>query len=116
MVLLDKEHLDIAEWERSKSHINKYTLISETCPCESSLEDFAKFSRFKEGFLEDKSRIYGFLPLFNIDATPLGYLGVALQKNKIFHGNQILKIDQESILPMLSITSSKTSKTKIDIR
>lgn len=80
MVLLDREHLNVAEWERAKNRVGDYTLISETCPCKEALELFAKNHQFSEGFLEDERRAYGFLPLFNVDATPLGFFGVALQK------------------------------------
>jgi hypothetical protein len=87
MVLLHKEHLDVAEWERNKNRVGDYTLISDTCPCKGALEIFAKQHRFEEGFLEDESRAYGFLPLFNVDAMPLGYFGVALHKDLNKAGN-----------------------------
>lgn len=116
MVLLDKDHLDVAKWERSKSHIGEYVLVSEASSCTPSLKEFAKSSRFQEGFLEDEYRVYGFLPLFNIDATPLGYFGIALLKNNLFQREYGVLNRKNRAMFMPTIAPTQSKKTKIEIR
>jgi hypothetical protein len=86
IVLLHKTHLDIAEWESSKHRLGEFVLVSDACPCGASLEKFAQEGRFGQGFLEDEQRVYGFLPLYNVDAIALGFLGVALNRYELEQG------------------------------
>ena len=117
MVLLNKNHLGVAEWERAKNRIGDYTLISKTCPCKEALESFADEGRFEEGFLEDEVRAYGFLPLFNVDAAPLGFFGIALRKdgNSVGYG---LVQPTGAIVPPLTVPSfsDEISNKKVEIR
>lgn len=114
MVLLDRQHLDIAEWERTKNRVGDYSLISETCPCKESLEAFASEEGFAVGFLEDETRVYGFLPLFNVDAMPLGYFGVALQKESLQGGGfRRIGPDEPVVSPPALINPSQKA---VDIR
>jgi hypothetical protein len=107
MVLLDRRHLDIAEWERTKNRVEEYSLISETCPCKESLEVFA-VKGFEAGFMEDDTRAYGFLPLFNVDATPLGYFGVALQKEGLEGGGfRRTRINEPAVSPPSLVSPSE---------
>jgi hypothetical protein len=117
VVLLQKDFLDIAEWERTKNRIEDYILISETCPCKKSLEIFAKEHKFGEGFLEDDVRAYGFLPLFNVDATPLGFFGVAFRKDIKREDFAFLQASSKVSSPIIvpNIQSSIPS-TKVEIR
>ncbi|MFA6756163.1 MAG: hypothetical protein WCR62_00315, partial [Sulfurospirillaceae bacterium] len=85
IVLLNRDHLEIAQWEKSKERAGEYVIVCQTTKGDESIRKFAKESLFDDGFLEDGERVYGFLPLFNIDATPLGYFGVALKKNEVKH-------------------------------
>jgi len=114
MVLLDKAYLEIAEWESSKHRIGDFVLISDTCPCEVTLEEFAHARAFSQGFLEDKQRVYGFLPLFNVDATPLGFFGVALNKYELNKGNfALVRSSGTGVLPVAPLLEQSLPKVKI---
>ena len=96
VVLMDKKFLEIGEWMKEQKQIGEYVVVSNSCPtgCINALSSILESqSALHEGFARFNGALFGFTPLFDIEAKQVGYIG-------IWFGESLL---QESLLLRASL-------------
>ena len=100
VVLMDKKFLDIGEWMKELSQVDDYVIVSNNCPsgCINALSSILSTSTLEEGFARENGVLFGFTPLFDLEAKQVGYIG-------IWFGESLLK---ESLLLRASLSPHAT--------
>lgn|GEM_PF-468695 len=100
VILMDKELLEIGEWMKELTQIDNYVIVSNGCPsgCINALSSIISTSTLEKGFARSNDALFGFTPLFDIEAKQVGYIG-------IWFGESLLK---ESLLLRASLTPRAT--------
>ena len=100
VILMDKELLEIGEWMKELTQIDNYVIVSNSCPsgCINALNAIISTSTLEKGFARSNDALFGFTPLFDIEAKQVGYIG-------IWFGESLLK---ESLLLRASLTPRAT--------
>lgn len=100
VVLMDKELLEIGEWMKELDQIDNYVIVSNSCPsgCINALSTIISTSTLEKGFARENGVLFGFTPLFDIEAKQVGYIG-------IWFGESLLK---ESLLLRASLEPHST--------
>jgi len=100
VVLMDKELLEVGEWMKELDQIDNYVIVSNSCPsgCINALSAIISTSTLEKGFARQNGVLFGFTPLFDIEAKQVGYIG-------IWFGESLLK---ESLLLRASLTPYTT--------
>lgn len=95
VILMDKELLEIGEWMKELQQIDGYVIVSNNCSagCMNSFIANASTSIMQQGFARSNGALFGFTPLFDIEAKQVGYIG-------IWFGESLLK---ESLLLRASL-------------
>ena len=95
VILMDKALLEIGEWMKELPQIDGYVIVSNNCSigCVNSFMSVASASIMQQGFARSNGALFGFTPLFDIDAKQVGYIG-------IWFGESLLK---ESLLLRASL-------------
>ncbi len=96
VILMDKELLEIGEWMKELEKIDNYVIVSNSCPskCLNALSAIISTSTLEKGFARGNDVLFGFTPLFDIEAKQVGYIG-------IWFNESLLK---ESLLLRASLT------------
>lgn len=78
VILMDKELLEIGEWMKELIQINNYVIVSNSCPseCINALNTIISTSTLEKGFVRSNDALFGFTPLFDIEAKQVGYIGI----------------------------------------
>ncbi|MBV5279125.1 MAG: hypothetical protein J0647_08870 [Campylobacteraceae bacterium] len=78
LVLMDKEFLQIGEWMKDLEQINHYVVVNNSCAqnCQEILTSVISKPTLEEGFARKEGFLFGFTPLFDIDALRVGYIGI----------------------------------------
>lgn len=78
VILMDKELLEIGEWMKDLDQVDNYVVVSNSCPrgCLGALNAIISTSTLEEGFARSNNALFGFTPLFDIEAKQVGYIGV----------------------------------------
>ena len=100
VVLMDKKLLDIGEWMKELTQVEDYVIVSNNCPsgCINALSSIISTSTLEDGFARENGVLFGFTPLFDIEAKQVGYIG-------IWFGESLLK---ESLLLRASLSPHST--------
>ena len=100
VILMDKSLLDIGEWMKELPQIDGYVIVSNNCSigCVNSFTSIASASTMQQGFARSNGALFGFTPLFDIEAKQVGYIG-------IWFGESLLK---ESLLLRASLAPHTT--------
>lgn len=100
VILMDKELLEIGEWMKELTQIDNYVIVSNSCPsgCINALNAIISTTTLEKGFARSNDALFGFTPLFDIEAKQVGYIG-------IWFGESLLK---ESLLLRASLTPRAT--------
>ena len=95
VILMDKELLEIGEWMKELQQIDGYVIVSNNCStgCINSLMSNVSTPIMQQGFARFNGALFGFTPLFDIEAKQVGYIG-------IWFGESLLK---ESLLLRASL-------------
>ncbi|WP_263832196.1 cache domain-containing protein [Sulfurospirillum oryzae] len=96
VVLMEKKFLEIGEWMKELEQINDYVIISNSCSnrCVETLSSIITPEILNKGFARSNGALFGFTPLFDIEAKQVGYIG-------IWFGESLLK---ESLLLRATLT------------
>lgn len=96
VILMDKALLDIGEWMKELPQIDEYVIVSNNCSsgCVNSFTPIVSTPTMQQGFARSNGALFGFTPLFDIEAKQIGYIG-------IWFGESLLK---ESLLLRASLT------------
>ena len=78
LVLMDNEFLEIGENMKDLEQINDYVVISNNCTpnCKDILTSIISKATLEEGFMRKEGFLFGFTPLFDINAMRVGYIGI----------------------------------------
>lgn len=100
VILMDKELLEIGEWMKELTQIDNFVIVSNSCPseCVNALNAIISTSALETGFVRSNDVLFGFTPLFDIEAKQVGYIG-------IWFDESLLK---ESLLLRASLTPRST--------
>ena len=95
VVLMDKGLLEIGEWMKELDQIDHYVIVSNGCPsgCINALNTIISTATLQKGFARENGVLFGFTPLFDLEAKQVGYIG-------IWFGESLLK---ESLLLRASL-------------
>ncbi|WP_333803133.1 cache domain-containing protein [Sulfurospirillum sp.] len=95
VILMDKELLEIGEWMKELQQIDGYVIVSNNCSsgCINSFISNVSTPIMQQGFARSNGALFGFTPLFDIEAKQVGYIG-------IWFGESLLK---ESLLLRASL-------------
>lgn len=95
VILMDKELLEIGEWMKELQQIDGYVIVSNNCTsgCINSFMSNVSTPIMQQGFARSNGALFGFTPLFDIEAKQVGYIG-------IWFGESLLK---ESLLLRASL-------------
>ena len=77
-VLMDKELLEIGEWMKELEQINDFVIVNNSCgkACHELLTSLISPQTLQSGFARLEGFLFGFTPLFDIDAKRIGYIGI----------------------------------------
>ena len=77
-VLMDKELLEIGEWMKELEQINDFVIVSNSCgkECHDILNTLLNTKTLESGFARMDRLLFGFTPLFDIEAKRIGYIGI----------------------------------------
>lgn len=100
VVLMNKNLLEIGEWMKELNQIDTYVIVSNGCPsgCINALSTIISTSTLEKGFARENGVLFGFTPLFDLEAKQVGYIG-------IWFGESLLK---ESLLLRASLAPHTT--------
>ena len=100
VILMDKSFLEIGEWMKELPQIDGYVIVSNSCPtgCVNSFMSIVSTPLMEKGFARSNGALFGFTPLFDIEAKQVGYIG-------IWFGESLLK---ESLLLRASLAPRAT--------
>jgi len=78
VILMDKELLEIGAWMKELTQIDHYVIVSNSCPseCINALSSIISTSTVERGFARENGVLFGFTPLFDIEAKQVGYIGI----------------------------------------
>ena len=78
LVLMDKEFLEIGEWMKELEQINDFVIVSNSCgkECHDILNTLLNTKTLESGFARMDRLLFGFTPLFDIEAKRIGYIGI----------------------------------------
>ena len=95
VILMDKALLEIGEWMKELEQVDGYVIVSNSCPtgCVNSFISIVSTPIMQQGFARSNGALFGFTPLFDIEAKQVGYIG-------IWFGESLLK---ESLLLRASL-------------
>jgi len=95
VILMDKELLEIGEWMKDLQQIDGYVIVNNNCSigCINSFMSNVSTPIMQQGFARSNGALFGFTPLFDIEAKQVGYIG-------IWFGESLLK---ESLLLRASL-------------
>lgn len=95
VILMDKALLEIGEWMKELEQVDGYVIVSNSCPtgCVNSFISIVSTPIMRQGFARSNGALFGFTPLFDIEAKQVGYIG-------IWFGESLLK---ESLLLRASL-------------
>jgi len=95
VILMDKKLLEIGEWMKELEQVDGYVIVSNSCPtgCVNSFISIVSTPIMQQGFARSNGALFGFTPLFDIEAKQVGYIG-------IWFGESLLK---ESLLLRASL-------------
>lgn len=95
VILMDKALLEIGEWMKDLEQVDGYVIVSNNCPtgCVNSFISIVSTPIMRQGFARSNGALFGFTPLFDIEAKQVGYIG-------IWFGESLLK---ESLLLRASL-------------
>lgn len=78
VILMDKKFLEIGEWMKALDQIDNYVVVSNSCPtkCINALSTIISPTTLEQGFERSNDVLFGFTPLFDIEAKQVGYIGI----------------------------------------
>ena len=78
LVLMDKELLEIGEWMKELEQINNFVVVNNSCgkECHELLTSLISPQILQSGFARLEGFLFGFTPLFDIEAKRIGYIGI----------------------------------------
>lgn len=83
LVLMDKEFLEIGEWMKELEQMNDFVIVSNSCgkECHGILKPLISSEILENGFARMEGMLFGFTPLFDIEAKRIGYIGIWFDAN-----------------------------------
>jgi len=80
LVLMDKEFLEIGEWMKELEQMNDFVIVSNSCgkACHGILKPLISSEILENGFARMEGMLFGFTPLFDIEANVSVILGFGL--------------------------------------
>lgn len=120
LVLMDKELLEIGEWMKPLEQINDFVLVSNSCgkECHTLLRSLISPQTLHDGFARLEGFLFGFTPLFDIEAKRIGYIGVwfdkgLLKESLLLRSTLLPRAKASHVLPYETLLPKNTTQVMI---
>jgi len=103
-ILMEKSFLEIGEWMKEKQIIKEYVLLNSECiECIPTLQALIEPHTLRNGFARENNTLFGFTPLFDIEAKQVGYIGIWFDES-LLNESLLLKASLSPTLKSLHVT------------